>query len=68
MRAPSGRGSAIQPLESFPFRIGPNSLLAMLPLGLRSGRRTIFQIPIGLAGCSERWYQRNCFVNHASLS
>ena len=41
MRAPSGRGFAIQPFESFTFRIGPNSLLAMLPLGLRSGRMTI---------------------------
>jgi hypothetical protein len=40
MRAPSGRGFAIQPLESFTFRIGPNSLLAMLLPGLRLNRRT----------------------------
>ena len=46
MRAPSGQGFAIQPLESFTFRIGANSLLAMLPLGLRSGRRTISRYPL----------------------
>jgi hypothetical protein len=68
MRAPSGRGSAIQPLESFHVSDRSKLTLGDAPVWPTLRSHDHISIPIGLAGYSERWYQRNCFLNHASLS
>ena len=68
MRAPSGRGSAIQPLESFHVSDRSKLTLGDAPTWLTLRSQDHILIPIGLAAYSECSYQRNCFLNHASLS